>query len=254
MIAIKPKFEIISEPNWDETIITLEKAIRTCYKSEKNINAESADKLIRNIIKRGHESTLEHAHMSVRFTCDRGVSHELVRHRHCSFSQESTRYVNYVQNGETDKDMQFILPCWIHESFLGHYDEKSIIEQVQHAWSDIKVDSSAETDWINACVTSQQYYNSLIDRGWNPEHARTVLNNSLKTELVVTTNIRDWRHLLGLRCDKTAHPQVRELMVPLLNSLIEKCPTLFDSVEYEYEDWTHIKQRATKTGSKPKGE
>jgi thymidylate synthase (FAD) len=241
MQVIKPSYEILNSPNWDEVIIGLEKAIRTCYKSEKKIDAGTADRLIRNIISRGHESTLEHYSMSVRFICDRGVSHELVRHRHCSFSQESTRYVNYSPDGTNNEgDMQFILPCWMDDKYLGTWDMHDII-------SARSLDSeSVGLSWIASMLNSQNEYNSLISKGWNPEHARTVLPNSLKTEIVVTTNIRDWRHLLGLRCDKTAHPQMRELMVPLQKELAEVCPTLFDSIKYENEDWTSIKPRSTK--------
>lgn len=111
MKVIKPSYEIINEPNWDAVLVSLERAIRTCYKSEKKIDVGTANKLIRSIIKRGHESTLEHHSLSVRFVCDRGVSHELVRHRLCSFSQESTRYVNYSPEGDNNEgDMQFVLP------------------------------------------------------------------------------------------------------------------------------------------------
>lgn len=203
MKVIKPSYKILNEPDWDSVIISLEKAIRTCYKSEKKIDAGTADKLIRNIISRGHESTLEHASMSVRFVCDRGVSHEMVRHRHCSFSQESTRYVSYDAS-----KIEFIQPPWLEKVGPERYH------------------------WITALESCAMHYQDLLGLGWKPEQARSVLPNSLKTEIVVTTNIRDWRHILHLRCDKTAHPQMRELMVPLWEELCIKCPTLFDSITF----------------------
>ena len=259
MEVIKPSFEILNNPDWDEVLIGLEKAIRTCYKSEKEINAGTADKLIRNIIKRGHESTLEHYSMSVRFICDRGVSHEMVRHRHCSFSQESTRYVNYSPDSKNNQgDMKFILPCWMTDDYLGSWSYESFMKSLDQYKSEDGVINPnivpAEYDWVIGMIDCQDSYNAMIEKGWNAEHARSVLPNSLKTEIVVTSNIRDWRHMLGLRCDKTAHPQMRELMVPLLDELIVKCPTLFDSVEFEHEDWTYIKQRETKVGTKSVGE
>jgi thymidylate synthase (FAD) len=248
MEAIKPTYEIVNEPNWDDVIIGLEKAIRTCYKSEKAINAGTADKLIRNIIKRGHESTLEHHSMTVRFVCDRGVSHELVRHRHCSFSQESTRYVNYAPNQVNNQgDMKFILPCWVDDDMLGSWDTDKLFHDTT-SYYECDMEYPPEFEWVKGCIDSQQQYRNLIDKGWNPEHARTVLPNSLKTEIVVTSNMRDWRHIFSLRCDKTAHPQMRELMVPLWEELSVKCPTLFDSIEFENEDWTTIKKRITKAG------
>ena len=251
MEVIKPSWSILNEPNWDEMLVELEKAIRTCYKSEKLINAGTADKLIRNIIKRGHESTLEHSKLSVRFVCDRGVSHELVRHRHCSFSQESTRYVNYSPTGKNNQgDMKFILPCWMDERFLGKWTDALMATEIPDYIDEL----TPEFEWMYSMVDAQDTYNNLINSGWNPEHARSVLPNSLKTEIVVTTNIRDWRHILSLRCDKTAHPQMRELMVPLHKYLAKVCPTLFDSIEYEYEDWTKIKPRTTKSGKKESGE
>ena len=214
MQVIKPKYEIVNEPDWDQVLINLEKAIRTCYKSEKKIDAGTAHKLIRSIIERGHESTLEHASITVRFTCDRGVSHEIVRHRHCSFSQESTRYVNY--SGE----MQFILPPWIPDTVLGDWS----LDRLMTA---IPLELSGAYEWLSACILSEKCYRNLINTNWKPEQARSVLPNSLKTEIVVTTNMRDWRHLLSLRCDEAAHPQMRELMIPLREELREKCPTLF---------------------------
>ena len=201
--AERPSYQIINEPNWAEALQQLERAARTCYKSEESITPESAEKLIRSVIKRGHESVLEHISFSVRFICDRGVSHELVRHRHCAFSQESTRYVNYGKSR-----VQFILPPWIGEV------------------------GEADCLWLETCNEAETAYNKLLELGWTPQQARSVLPNSLKTEIVVTANLREWRHIFHLRCDKTAHPQMRELMLPLYEELKEKAPAIFDSVRF----------------------
>ena len=216
MKIIKPKYEILNEPDWDQALLQLEAAMRTCYKSEDKITTGSAEKLIRNIIKRGHESTLEHVGLSVRFTVDRGVSHELVRHRHCSFSQESTRYVRY------DGEMEFIWPCWLEDDALRAID----------AGFGVPMDSDPG-QWTVAVRSAEQHYQNLLSKGWSPQQARSVLPNSLKTEVVMTTNLRDWRHIFHLRCDKTAHPQMREVMIPLYEELVEKCPIIFDTVEFE---------------------
>lgn len=226
MKIIKPSYEIENEPDWEALLISLEKTIRTCYKSEEKMDVGTADKLIRSVILRGHESTLEHASMSVRFICDRGVSHELVRHRHCSFSQESTRYVDYSPDGKTNGEMQFILPNWISDSWEGTYNSVS-------ETGDLSLADPRALIWFESCLFAQRDYDSLVGAGWKPEQARSVLPNSLKTEIVVTTNMRDWRHIFSLRCDKTAHPQMRELMVPLYCEVLSKCPTLFDSVQFK---------------------
>lgn len=237
MLVIKPSYTIVNEPDWDEVIISLEKAIRTCYKSEKKIDAGTADRLIRSIIERGHESTLEHANMTVRFVCDRGVSHEMVRHRLCSFSQESTRYVNYSPEGKNNEgDMQFILPGWIDNKWVGVWTEETITQAFTHPEIGPIPEDFPEAVWLFGCAGAQRHYNQLINLGWKPEQARSVLPNSLKTEIVVTTNMRDWRHIFHLRCDRTAHPQMRELMVPLWCELRRKCPTLFDSVRFSPAD------------------
>jgi thymidylate synthase (FAD) len=205
MKIIRPSWEILNEPNWGEVMLQLERAMRTCYKSEDKITEGSAEKLIRSIIARGHESTLEHISFSVKFIVDRGVSHELVRHRHCSFSQESTRYVKY------DGEMEFIMPPWVS----AHIE-------------------AGDTDdvWLSSMAFAEERYRALLGRGWLPQQARSVLPNSLKTEIVVTTNLRDWRHIFHLRCDKTAHPQMREVMVPLYDYLVSKCPAIFDTVAF----------------------
>jgi thymidylate synthase (FAD) len=217
MKIIKPSYEIINEPNWDSAVLQLEKAMRTCYKSEAKITKGSAEKLIKNIIKQGHESTLEHISMSVKFICDRGISHELVRHRHCSFSQESTRYVKY------DGDMEFILPCWMDKFFLGEWGLAKLSKYIP---------LGKDYHWTAAMLNSEKSYQSMLSAGFAPQQARSVLSNSLKTEIVMTTNLRDWRHIFHLRSDKTAHPQMRELMIPLYNELVVKCPIIFDSVEF----------------------
>ena len=232
MKLIKASYEIITPINGEEILKQIELAARTCYKSEDKIEyeplsipdiegdkyigdkevpdyyAKSARILIPKLITRGHEAMLEFGgNITVKFICDRGVSHELVRHRIASFAQESTRYCNYNK----EEDIIFIQPCWI---------------------TDISSDNEDVTNWYDAMCESEDRYNNLISLGWSPQQARSVLPNSLKTEINVSANIREWRHILKLRTSKAAHPQMRELMCPLLDELKNKIPILFDDITY----------------------
>lgn len=202
MRIVEPSATIEGQYDYDHMLAHVEKAGRTCYKSEDRITAGSAAKLIKHVIARGHESVLEHMNISVRFICDRGVSHELVRHRIASFSQESTRYCNYV--GDT---ITFINP---------------LLEEGTEAYS----------VWHLAMENAEYDYNRLIRAGCKPQIARSVLPNSLKTELVMTANIREWRLFFHLRCDKAAHPQMRQLTIPLYEEMCTRFPAFFVGVEF----------------------
>ena len=217
MNLIKSFYKIETEVDADRILKRLEKVARTCYKSEDKIAEGSAEKLIAAIIKRGHEAMLEHDFISVRFICDRGVSHEIVRHRICSFAQESTRYCNYGKS----KDINFIIPCWLDI-------EPEIFTKMSEMYPDLN-----RNIWINAMLDAEDYYNDLITQGWKPEQARSVLPNSLKTEIVVTANLREWRKIFQLRTAKAAHPQMRELMIPLCLELKRLLPVIFDDIIIE---------------------
>ena len=201
MNIIKASYEIVDDLNPAEIYAKLERSGRVCYKSEDKICEGSGEKFIENIIKRGHESVIEHVSFSVKFIIDRGVSHELVRHRLASFSQESTRYVNYK-----DGNMTFIEPLFLE----GNQEAKTI--------------------WLKAMEDAENHYNQLITLGWRAEEARSVLPNSVKTEVFVTANLREWRHILRLRGHRSAHPQIREVMLPLATELAEKLPAIFKNI------------------------
>jgi thymidylate synthase (FAD) len=217
---IKPSFEILTPIDGDEILLSLERAARTCYKSEDKITTGSATKLVKRLIcDLKHESVIEHVSLSVRFICDRGVTHEMVRHRIAAFSQESTRYVNYSKKG-----MQFILPPWVDDSFLGVWDTER--------WESLDVLSNDVCqDWLAAMQCAADYYSIALEKGWKPQHARSVLPNSLKTEIVMSANLREWRHVFNLRTSQAAHPQIREVMIPLLLELQSKIPVIFDNIE-----------------------
>lgn len=183
---------------------------RKCYKSEDKITNTSYDKFIRMLVLRGHEAMIEHGGFSVCFTVDRGVSHELVRHRLASWAQESTRYCNY--SGEKfGKEITVIRPLFLDE----HTPEFRM--------------------WKSACESSEIQYFNILDAGHGPQEARSVLPNSLKTEVVMTANFREWRAFFKLRADKPAHPQMRQVVVPLLGEVVELAPAVFDDLRYLLE-------------------
>jgi thymidylate synthase (FAD) len=177
----------------------IENAGRTCYKSEDKIDAGSSEKFARMLLRHGHGSVIEHGVASVRFITNRGVTHELVRHRIASFSQESTRYVRY------DGQMEFIQPVW------------------WVSWSETE-----KKAWENAMQTAEKTYQLLLKSGSRPEQAREVLPNSLKTEIVMTANLREWIHVFNLRCSKASHPQIRALMLACKQGFREAIPVFFD--------------------------
>lgn len=206
MKIIEPNVEIISPINGEEILKQIELAGRVCYKSEDKIDADSAKRFVNAIISSGHEAVLEHYNITVKFTCDRGVSHEIVRHRLASYCQESTRYCNYSKD-KFGNEITVIKPCF---------------------W---EVDSQEFTLWRRACELSETYYFSLLEEGATPQEARAVLPNSLKTEVVMTANLREWRHFLKLRTAKAAHPQMREVAIKLLEIFQENIPVVFDGIQ-----------------------
>lgn len=206
MKVIKPYYEFITPIDGTVILKRIEQIGRVCYKSEDKITDLSCCDFIKNIIKRGHESVLEHCSFSVKFVCDRGISHEIVRHRLASYSQESTRYCNYSKDG-FGNEITVIEPFFLNEP------EMSV--------------------WYDFCLQAEAAYFRLLKLGCTPQEARSVLPTSLKTELIMTANLREWRHFLKLRTSKNAHPQIRELAIPLLKDLQERIPFVFDDIIVE---------------------
>ncbi len=214
------------------TLKIIEKAGRTCYKSEAKAAPGSAEKFVKMLISRGHMAMIEHVSASVRIITNRGVSHELVRHRLASYAQESTRYVNY--NG----DMEFIRPVWLDiktgnynyspEGKMGVFCVDGIPEY------DIENETDEKILFIDECRGREEQYKNFLGIGWRPEQAREILPNSLKTEIVMTANLREWRTVFGLRCASTAHPQMRTLMRKMLAEFYEAVPVIFDDLFDKY--------------------
>lgn len=202
MQIIKPSFVIEDEIDGQKILKNLERYARTCYKSEDKITEGSAEKLIANIIKRGHESVIEHEKVTVRLLCDRGVTHEIVRHRIASYSHESTRYCDYHKKG-----IRVVEPFFFINQPL-RYEV-----------------------WHQAMETADQAYNKLIELGATPQEARSVLPHSVGSEIIITYNLREWRHFFKLRCSPAAHPQMREIIIPLFKEFKKRIPVIFDDIE-----------------------
>lgn len=213
MQIINAKYEIMrprvmDAASRDAIYGIIEEAARTCYKSEAKITDGSAAAIVKSLIRRGHEAMLEHASMTVRFFVDRGVSHELVRHRIASFAQESTRYCNYARE-DFGSSITFIKPVFFREG------------------------GPSYLVWKNDCERAEASYFALMEIGETPERARTVLPSSTKTEVVMTMNMREWRHFFRLRAigtTGTPHPQMREVALPLLKEVANLMPELFGDI------------------------
>lgn len=222
MLLVKPSFEILDEVDGEKILRSIERAGRTCYKSHDQITAESAVKFVKRLIERGHESVIEHEKISVRILCDRGVMAELTRHRLASFSVESTRYCDYQKN------IAFVIPPWCNVE-PGECGTKP--EDEPDACLAQVTDDTSTYAWLCAMAGAERAYKALRNAGWSPEEARSVLPNSLKTEIVMTANLREWRHFFKLRAGSAAHPQMQEIAYLLLKKMRELIPVVFDDIE-----------------------
>ena len=205
MKVIEPSFEFMYPVDGIQILKSIERAGRICYKSEDKITADSYIRFVTKVLQSGHESVIEHEKITVRIICDRGISHEIVRHRIASYSQESTRYCNYTKD-KFGNELTFIRPFF---------------------WND---DEAKYSIWADTMQTIENAYNKLITMGAPPDEARSILPNSLKCEIVVTMNLREWRHFFRLRTSPGAHPQMREIAVPMLEKFKETVPIVFDSI------------------------
>ncbi|ACB83772.1 FAD-dependent thymidylate synthase [Natranaerobius thermophilus] len=208
MKVIDPQV-LIPEKEMDEAKLKkIERYARVCYKSEDKMKGNYNQSLLEFLVEQGHESVIEHEKVTVMMIIDRGLSHEIVRHRLASYSQESTRYCNY-QKDKFGNEITLIRPY-----FYSHRDKEYQL-------------------WESSCQEIEQKYFELLETGSTPQEARSILPNSLKTEIVVTFNMREWRHFFKLRCDKAAHPQARQIAIPVLKEFKNKFPVLFQDIDYD---------------------
>lgn len=212
MKTVKQSFSILTNRTEDEILRQIEDAGRTCYKSECLIKDGSAKKFVNALISKGHESVLEHATISCRLITNRGVTHELVRHRIASYSQESSRYCNY-SGDKFGSELTFIEPS------------RSMVELADQSYE------SYYKIWKDSMSQIEKDYMELVNNGVSTELARELLPNSLKTEIVVTMNIRAWRHFFALRATQFAHPQIRDLSTDMLEEFATQYPALFGDLQ-----------------------
>ena len=206
MRIIESKVEIITPIDGQAILKHIEQVGRVCYKSEDKITTDSAKMFVAGLIRKGHEAMIEHFNITVKFITDRGISHEIVRHRLASYAQESTRYVNYSKD-KFGNEITVIKPSEIEEYSVA-YDL-----------------------WEQACMQAENKYFQMIGSGCKPQVARSVLPTCTKTELVMTANLREWRHFIKLRGSAAAHPDIRILAKDLLTQLKEQIPVVFDDLE-----------------------
>ena len=225
MKIIEPSVRLEDKIDGQAILKKIERIGRVCYKSENNIKDDSAERFVKSIIARGHESVLEHVSISVRVVCDRGVSHEIVRHRVASYSQESTRYCNYSKD-KFENELTFIKPCW----FKSNIEDLNTYANIGGIFD--KIENTGEWVWVDTLKSAEISYFTLLETCiWTPEQARSILPNSLKTEIVMTMNLREWRHFFKLRCAKASHPDMRKVANMILDEFKSKIPVVFDDIE-----------------------
>lgn len=208
MKIVEPSVKLLSTISGEKLLKNIESIGRTCYKSETNITENSAKEFVKNLIKRKHFAMLEHESLSVRVICDRGVSHEIVRHRIASYAQMSTRYCNYA-SGKFNKEISVICPFPPVPDYAPYIVWKAAVKEAEKA------------------------YMELVDSGIKPEIARSVLPNCLATEIVITMNCREWRHFFSLRTSSRAHPQMKEIADKILEMFRKFIPVIFDDIEVQ---------------------
>ena len=219
MKSTKAFYHIETEINGIELLKQIESVGRTCYKSEDRITDDSATKFVRSLIKNGHEAMIEHNSITVRFICDRGVSHEIVRHRIASYGQESTRYCNYSNDKfSSEINVIDITDGIALDTKMKNYTPE-LIQEIMN-------------EWLAAMEDAERHYIKMIELGATAQIARGVLPTSVKTEIVVTMNLREWRHFFKLRAHISAHPQMRELALPLLKEFQSLISCVFDDLEF----------------------
>lgn len=207
MKIIEPTIEI-ENVDYKKIMKNLEKACRTCYRSEDKITDESYKTLLKNCINRGHESILEHEKITIQMVCDIGVYKDLTRHRIASFSIESTRYCNYGKD-KFENQIKFIKPVNMEEN------------------------TELYAEWKNNCEEIEKHYIKMAKLGATPDQMRMILPHSTAALVTMTANVREWKHILELRASAHAHPSVEQVMIPLLIHFKENMPEIFENIEYD---------------------
>ncbi len=204
---VAPKVEVLTPLDGDAILKHLELCARNCYKSEDKITSDSAQLMVRKLLEMGHEAMIEHYNLTVKITCDLGVYKDLTRHRHVSYAIESTRYCNYSK-GKFGNELSVMKPC--------HIKEETPEYQL----------------WLETMQQIEKNYNAMAALGCKPDQLRMLLPHSVKADVIMTANLREWRHIFKLRCAPAAHPTVQEIMKMLLGTLKREIPVIFDDIPY----------------------
>ena len=232
MKIIDPSFEFIQAPTRAEAYRVIAAAMRNCYRAELNAMPATDEQMVEKAVKLNHLSLLEFVDVAVNVTCDRGVTHELVRHRLCSFAQESTRYCNY-SGKKFGRELTFVRPIQCSEQILGQHTidwgEEGLIGIREEGPINPELAPADNVFFWNQAVVERDYMN-LLDCGWSPQEARAVLPNSLAAKIAVKANLREWIHIFRMRCDTPAHPDMRATMKPILVAMLDHYPHIFQPV------------------------
>ncbi len=235
MKIVKPYAKIMEPELLAGALARIEYAARVSHRSEDGQTDESAERFIRAVVlQHGDWSVVEHVSASVEFLVDRGITHEIVRHRIASYTQESTRFVNYAKKMAPS----FVYPrvgIWCDNCESGDEPHPSKAEQPTdspwvHSLDNVTQDCNFDQSWLNAIQTSENEYKVLLAAGWRPQEARSVFPNALASKIIVTMNLRTWRHFFLMRTSKEAHPQMRQVTIPLLAEFQRLVPVLYEDI------------------------
>lgn len=235
MKFIYPKCIIMTELNEQKLLKIIEKAGRVCYKSEDKITNQSYKKFVKHAVDLGHHSIIEHSYISIKFVMDRAICMELIRHRLANYSMESTRYCRY------NNELTFIIPEWTPNIKEGSYIDSTDV------YNKLTL-NCCEKEFVSVLEDIENMYKILLDEyTWSAQKARAILPNCLKAEIVATANLREWRHILSLRTSTGAHPQIKEVMYPLLKEFAKKIPIIFEDIYNERSNEQYYKNRIFNT-------
>lgn len=235
MRIIEPYAKIMRPGRVKEDLSLIEYAGRISHRSEEDMREDTWERFINNVvIRHGDWSIVEHVSVQVEMVVDRGISHELVRHRIGSYTQESTRFVNYAKK----MPPSFIYPkveIKCEHCLKGHEPIMNPSFKTEDTWSHPSPmtgfpDCAYDPFWLYSISTAERSYQKLLLSGWRPQEARSVFPNALATKIVVTYNLRMWRHFFIMRTTKEAHPQMRQVTIPLLAEFKSLVPLLFDDI------------------------